>query len=412
MDTTSTATQDPAVDIDKLMNDFEKLLIDSKKPRGPLWYAWHYLQVYSTWGLRLPNTEATLKLKLSVPDPGVYLFFSSMLEAYQELHDASQQFLDKIFSAVVGVGDDLQAFASQASKDGDAIFSAVNDLLDANDTASVLELLENLQATAAANAKNAADVTSKLDAYKSQLVDADGKLAAVQDKVEADDKTSKATLDMLASTDPAVTDSLAGIQKLLTAKQDEYQQDVIIAATTPTYCWVFWPVPPFPAGLIAAITVASIYGSRAVQALHDADDLSDKLKVKSQELHTALAAHGVQQTALSGLGQAKTHTDNAIQQTTVLQNSWNTMATQIGVIKSRVDGMTREQDQDKILAAKAVIKIYASAAEKAWDKILPALTELTADPYISVESNEMSLSEFAAKVQQEIDRQTKSEPKE
>jgi hypothetical protein len=43
---------------------FKGLLVskDPKAQHGPLWYAWHYLQVYTHYGLQLPHTHSTLKL--------------------------------------------------------------------------------------------------------------------------------------------------------------------------------------------------------------------------------------------------------------------------------------------------------------------------------------------------------------
>ena len=61
------------------------------------------------------------------------------------------------------------------------------------------------------------------------------------------------------------------LTNLITSLEKEYNQQVVIAATTPTYAWV--PI----LGLIAASTVAGIYGFRAVKTL-------ELIKAKQQEL--------------------------------------------------------------------------------------------------------------------------------
>jgi hypothetical protein len=398
MPETTATPLDQSLDVNKIIKDFEDLLVNPGMPRGrgPLWYAWHYLQVYSVWGLWLPHTQEALKLKLGINDPLAYSFFQTMMEGYRDIHDASKEFLEADFPAVVELGNDLTTFASEASSRGGAIFSAVSDLLDKDDTAAALELIEDLQSTSANNAGKAGEVTEKLNAYKVRLTEADNTVKQAQEKVNNDDKTSKATIDKLQSHDPNVHDSIDAIQKLITAKQQEYKRNVVIAATTPTYAWVF------PIGLISGAVVAGVYGKRAVQALRDIDQWQAELQKKSTELSTAWTAHTVQQNAADGLNSAKQHTDLAILHTTVVQNAWNDMAKQIGIIKTKLDGMTREQDQGKVLSAKAVIRVYMRNAMQAWERILPALSDLTANPYITVKNEEMSLAEFGKEVEKEI----------
>jgi hypothetical protein len=92
--TTTSSTQDPSADLEKTIQDFNALV---KTPESPadenLWYSWRFLQIYSTWGLRLPNTEASLKLRLGMSDPGQFSFFNGMKEAYNEIHEACGEFL-------------------------------------------------------------------------------------------------------------------------------------------------------------------------------------------------------------------------------------------------------------------------------------------------------------------------------
>lgn len=408
--TIDTTSIDERLDAEKIISSFERLLVDPdpSKPRGPLWYAWHYLQVYSFWGLRLPNTDATLKLKLGIKDPGAYLFYGTMLEGYQKIHEACEYFLDDVFSQMVDLGNDLQTFATEASnQEGDSIFSAVTDLIDSGKTTAALELLDGLQDSAKENATKAENVKKALGRFKTRLVDASGKVHQADDEVENDIQTSQATIDRLMSTAPDAVDSLAAIHNLLNAKQEEYKEDVTIAATTPTYCWVVWPMPPFPVGLVAAVTVASIYGSRAVDALKRVEELRGQYDEMFKACSTAIAAHTVQTTAKLGLDQAKTHTDKAIDQTTAIQNTWEDVVTQIGVLKTKTAKMTTEQDGQKVLAAEDTIKTYANTAIKAWGKILPPLTVLTTNPYISISNGEVSFADFAAQVQQEIDKGNK-----
>ena len=69
--------------------------------------------------------------------------------------------------------------------------------------------------------------------------------------------------NVLTDAEAALTadqNALAAAQTALSAAQDEYNHDVIVAATSPTYAWIF------PFGTIAAAIVAGIYGAKAVAA--------------------------------------------------------------------------------------------------------------------------------------------------
>ena len=414
--TIDTTTIDESLDAELIIKAFEALLINpDDKKKGDLWYAWHYLQVYAYWGLRLPNTDATLKLKLGITDPGAYLFYDTMLEGYQQIHEAGEFFLTVVFPNMIDLGNDLLSFASTASDDSpDGIFSTITASVDSGDTQAALQLLDGLQAQARQNADNAKKLyhptkegeqnTSLLARFQTMLNEASSRVNAAGKKIDEDSKTSQATIDKLsAGTDNK--ESLAAIQKMITDKREEYNQDVVIAATTPTYAWIV--IFPIPIGLIAATTVAAIYGPKAVQALKDLDTYQALFDKKSAELKTAVITHAVQETAKTAITEAITHTGKAIIYTSQVQNAWNKIAPQIGIIRDRVVGMTTENNSQKVLSEKATIKAYVYEAKNAWKKILPPLTDLTENPFITVQSNEVSLADFVKQVQQEIDKGNK-----
>lgn len=399
-------TTDQALNVDTIMTNFEQILIAKEGAgntnRGPLWYAWHYLQVYSYWGLRQPHTDADLKLTLGISNPAAFGFYGSMRDAYQEINSACSDFISKIFPNVVELGTDLHTFATEASSRDQGIFSAVRDLLNEEPNAerareneqAAIELLTDLQAKAKQNADKAGAVKLELAAYKTKLVTADEQLKRVQKAIDSDSRTSQATIDKLSG-DVNKAGSLAAINKQIADLQKEYTQDVTIAATTPTYAWVVWPLPPIPVGLIAAVTVASVYGSRATDLLKQIERLEKDYKKASEELTTAIGAHNVQRTAKTCVTEASANTDKAIIHTTTVQNAWEGIATQLGVIKDKLLGSTRTNNGQTVLSAKAVIRLYLSQAATAWDRLMPPLTELTTNPYIVVKDKQVSLRDLA-----------------
>ncbi len=380
---------------DKLIEDFNDdmdglsvLLTSEGQNKGPIWTAWHYLQVYSTWGLRLPFSEDSLKLKLSVNNPGEFQFFGSMMEAYKAVHDASKDFIVDIFPKVVGLGNDLKSFAADASDDDGEIFLIINELVDEGDEDSnmaAIELITDLQETATINAAAAAEVGTLLAGYKSELVEASGLLAAVKESIDADERINDAALAKLGG-NADLPGSLANLQRELDKDRATYKKAVTVASTSVTYAWIV------PIGLMTAATVAGVYGDIAVRALKDIKAAEDELKKASSELQTAARFNTVYHMAEQGVQEAHVNTGIAVQKATQVQNAWNGISNSLDGVKAMLLKMTKGgEDEDIVLKRKKVVEIYAERAGEKWQKLLPALEELTADPYIVVESDETDI---------------------
>lgn len=397
---TTTSNNDPSADLEKTINDFNTLVKkpDSSNNEENLWYAWRFLQIYSIWGLRLPHTDASLKLKLGISEPGQFPFFGGMKEAYNEIHEACDEFVTTIFPKVIDVGTSLLDFASDASsKDGD-VFSVLIELIDTNDTKGALELIGDLQDTTKANETKAGEVKELLGGYKGKLASAKAKVDIVQTSVQEDERTSQATIDKLKG-GAEVAGSLQNLKDTLAAQQAEYDHDVVVASTTTTYFWVGLP------GLIAASVVAGIYGDKAVKALKEVHRLEDEIAKANAELNTALQTNKIQDAAITSLAETQRYTDLAIAHTTTVQNAWQAISASLSYVADKVAKMTTEKDEQTVLKTKAIVKNYAKNAGEKWTLLIPPLKELTRDPYIVVAEGEKSLGDLATEVEKEVAKQ-------
>jgi len=394
----NTTVQDiPELNLDK----FKELLVstDPKAQHGPLWYAWHYLQVYTHYGLQLPHTQSTLKLQLGINDPGRYGWFDPAVEAYDTVYKASEHFIGAVFPGVVGLGNELMSFAKEATgKDGN--FSAMLDLIDQNEDQAALELVDDLRTKAIDNSKKAATVASDLGTYKGQLVAAKGQLDAVKKAIDADDQVSKKTIDDLLSDDPKSSTSIKAVERFLADAKKNYEHNVVVAATTPTYAWVL------PVGLISAIVVAAVFGTRATSEKQAIDGYEAQLQRMAGKLRTAIETRGVFEAADYGISNALNKTELAETNATTVQNAWNQLVIGIDKIKDKISGMLREQDGQKKLAAKPLIKTYAKHAGDAWQALLPALQDLTDEPYISIKQSKPTFGEMLTEIKAEASKVT------
>lgn len=374
-------------DLTQTIQQFNNLLKPSDE--DSLWYAWHFLQVYSTWGLRLPNTEEPLKNSLNISDPGGYLFFGTMLEAHNLIHNASSKFLQTIFPKVVGIGNSMKSFAKDVGDNPNApldekpFFTFLIDLIKDGKTEDAIDLVVDKQKKAKENSEAAKEVVELLSDYKKDLTDAEAKLSQAKGKIEADSQVSQRTIDQLSS-GPEIQGSIASLNEEMEVESKHYSHDVKVAATTPTYAWII------PIGTIPAVVVAGVYGDRAVHHLKNIHRVQTRINDASDQLRKAVKTQNIYTLAKNSVVKTTNFTHLAITHATKVQNSWNTIETNLKDLSDEISSMTRETDDGVKLKGIALITRYAQNAGKKWAELIPPLEALTKNPYIQVETGELS----------------------
>ena len=125
-------------------------------------------------------------------------------------------------------------------------------------------------------------------------------------------------------------------RNLINTLNDEYNHAVVVSATTPTYAWVY------PFGTIAAITVAGIYGDKAVKLRNAIDRTRERLgqlQAEERERITMLAGLSLARKSLQGI---QTKMEPAIEALDKASKSWRAVATDIGKLRNLVAGMEGE----------------------------------------------------------------------
>jgi hypothetical protein len=403
----TTTAQDELQVLDDTLTAFESFLKGDGSTTPSLRENWIYLQIFATYGLWLPHTNADLQatLNLTAPQAATYSWFNAMAESYGQIFDGSTYFFSDIFNKMLDLGNGLKNYASDVAGQ-DSEFTLISSLVQPGadqDLPTALSLLEDLKTSAASNKALADTIKDNLTTYRVKLVAAQGSAGKVKQQVDADDRTSQATIDKLAAGKDAMG-SLAQLQDLLNTDQEEYKHDVIVASTSVTYAWVLIP-PPFPGGLIAAAIVAGIYGKRATDMLDTISKLTDQIKQAQAELTTALAVHGTTRLAESSLTSVIKHLDVAIEKVTTVQNAWLGVQAGLDDISAKINNTLTPTDtnEDKLKAWQAV-QYYLKKAQDDWTTIQPTINELMANPIITVEPNATSIDDFVKQVEAEMNK--------
>lgn len=379
-------TLDP-VDITKSFGALQALLApDRKTNRSELWQAWHFLQVYATWGVRLPVKETDFTALMGV-SPAAYGFYPPMKDGNTTICNACKAFLKHVYPRVLQVGVDLKAYAEDAASSDSEMFQTVIDMIDEDDMESALIFLNDLQTDAQAAATHAKEAGEKLTAFRVELDMALGQLATAQTSLQTDEKTNQDKLATLHGGE-GVEGSLKQYKHQLAEMKARHTEATIAAATSPLYVWV---APPL--GLIATGTVMGVYTDKAIKAMKEIERLEDLIAKANKQLSAAISAGNIYAQGRDGLTNVISYTTAASAKCGIVQQAWTEMTSQIDNIKKKINRTTTETDDGEVVHGKKQVEVYLRKVEQAWDKLLPDLRDLLTDNYISVEPDQKSLGE-------------------
>jgi hypothetical protein len=225
---------------------------------------WVAIQVYVNNGLALPATADAFKASLGSGAPSDLADFTQLISAYASLHNHVNTWQTDTYPATVTLASDIHQYALEAPTYYNPILPLAQTLStnpdDKNAATELTALLGVLTKQAQANHDRAAEVADKIKTFADQtqtdrvtLSGPDGNSGLQKYYFDKYGAESADVVDL--------TKKLALKQKELADANAEYDHDVVVAATTPTYAWV-WPF-----GTIAAAIVAGVYGKRATDAL-------------------------------------------------------------------------------------------------------------------------------------------------
>jgi hypothetical protein len=306
--------------------------------------------------------------------------------------DACTVFLTKTYLDIVQLARDLLSYAGDASPADGALFDAVSELLNDNNTADALTLLSDLQQKATDCQARAKTAGESLARFATELTTATGKFSTARGALDRDSKTNEETLNKLSAADGA--GSIAEYNRLIAEMRTDYDHNVVVSTTTLTYAWLV------PVGLIAAAIVAGIFGDKAVKAMKRLEELEAQMKTAQSALVAANASRNLYKMADQGLSSVMFYTQKAIENCDVIQQAWADVQGHIGDLKSWIDRTTKT-DAGGVMSpqSKALLKIYLGRVGSAWQSMQPALKDLTTDNFITVAPGTTPAAAFAKEVE-------------
>lgn len=242
---------------------------------------WLAIQTYVVNALALPTTEATFKTFLGPGAPSDMAAFTPLITAYGNINTHVTTWQNDTFPASVSLASDIYNYAKQAPTYYNPILPLAQKLTE---NPSDKETKDALKAILGVLSKNASDYHDKAKGVAEKIQKFANDTQAdkvVLNGVDGKGGLKKVYNDKYGATSAEVmqlSNEIAAQKLVLDAANKEYDHDVIVAATTPTYAWVF------PFGTIAAAVVAGVYGDKAVKALEKARAAQQQINTMSAKL--------------------------------------------------------------------------------------------------------------------------------
>jgi hypothetical protein len=344
---------------------------------------WIAIQAYSTDALALPTTADAFRKSLGAGAPKDLSDFDKLIEAYVAVNQHVTTWSTKTFPASVALASDVYQYGTVKAPvyyprilDEAKILERNPD--DEQAKTALKAMLDNLKRDADQKSAKAGEVSTAIATFatdseldKVTLVGADGKggLVSYYDK-----KYGSTSAEV-----KKLTDDIAEQKGILKSANDEYDHDVVVAATSPTYAWV-WPL-----GTIAAAVVAGVYGKRATDALDRAraaqakiDLLADKLAADANLL---VAIHNAE----VGAGSIVRGLTEALPVIQKIQGVWGGIAADLGAISALIDDDIRN-------VPPIIMGLGVDEAIKSWHQVALRADAYRVNAYVKEAPGQMSMA--------------------
>ena len=339
---------------------------------------WAAIQTYVNNALLLPTTDDEFRTSINAPADYSVTDFTQLISCYQGINTHVTNWQDNVFPASVSLASRVYQYGTQKVP---VYYPAISKVADQvgldpdNKTlkAKLIAMIQSVQDTAQGFADEAKTVSDQVAQFandtkadKALLVGPNGDEGLTKYYDDKYGKTSKEVQDL--------TQQIKDMSKIAQDAMDEYNKDVTIAATTPTYAWIF------PVGTIAGAVVAGIYGKRAVDALDTAQAAQAKVDELTEQLQRDANLMIYIHNASIGMDQITLKLAAALPALQKLQGAWQAMSDDLGRIVDIID-------KDIKKAPPIIASLGVDEAARAWASVASAADNYRKNAYISVEGD-------------------------
>jgi hypothetical protein len=311
---------------------------------------WVTIQVYVENALHLPVTDEAMATMLKTDVATAQADYSALTSIYAGMAGHSATWKNHTFPLTVNLASDLVHYATKAGTFYGALKQYIPGVIkgDPDAKSAWVEIINSLLQSATTMGSDASKTNQLVTAF-SDATDADAAtLAQESDRLNTTYNLKQELADLVKR--------ISDLQQMLADMQKEYDEDVIIAATSATYAWIF------PFGTIASAVVAGKYGSDAAAVKRAMDAAKGELDQAKGQYATDSALVAMLSLADTSTTQIQGSLKNAQPVIEKVKGIWAALAQDLTYLRDIVN-------QDIAKAAPVIASLGVDEAIAQWQKI-------------------------------------------
>ncbi|WP_017596330.1 alpha-xenorhabdolysin family binary toxin subunit A [Nocardiopsis potens] len=275
---------------------------------------WRNVQVYCTTVQALPTTDDMIKIKLALTTEDNVADFKDLRDQYKTMYDHVKFWDDTAMPRSIKLATDINNYGRNANLYyGEMLRLAKEGLSDPARKKRFLEIVEDRAKKADDFAKDAKEVSGLITEFH-KTTDEDAKKMGDL-KVKYDKKYDSDNAEW-----KKLKEQIEKDQKDLGALNDQYNHEVTVAATTPSYAWVT------VFGFIAAVTVAAVYTDKALKTKAAIEALEKKIGDAQKKLTRNAHILKSAKYAKDSVDDTKKNVDLALDTLGKMRSGWESIA--------------------------------------------------------------------------------------
>ena len=330
---------------------------------------WLAVQCYVTSAMNLPTDLTTLGQRLPAPPPGGMDQFADLLAAYKTMNDHASYWNAHTLPDSVSCASDIVHYNEKVPIYYGALTKLLPRLQQTPPDPVAAQQLTAILGVLSAQAKGFADHAA---AVKDAMTVFDTQSKANGAAVKTLHTTYQQKLGNESPQIKSLSDQITQDKSDLDDAMSEYNHDVIVAATSAAYAWVF------PVGTIAAGIVAGIYGKKATDALARAHGLSTAIDTLNDELRAAAIMMADLTRINSDLGDISAQLNAALPVLDKMRGAW-------GAISDDLNNIIASIQSDIAQAPAIIMSLGIDEAISNWAAVAQEADAYRVNAYISVQ---------------------------
>ncbi|WP_281560793.1 alpha-xenorhabdolysin family binary toxin subunit A [Thalassomonas sp. RHCl1] len=341
---------------------------------------WYTIQAYVQEALRLPITQSAMVSAFAIPSSVSFSNFQALLNEYKLIHATANEWNSTIYPSVVNLALKLGNYAEIhrliIAPLIDSLM-AMKEAAQANDAIAAeaqkntaVALLTMLQAEAQTRQAETAKAESDLLGFAADIARQSGQL----------DQLRTTHSEYLQDDGSALKSQIATLNARVRQLNADYDHYVTVAATTASYAWI-----PF-FGLIAAGSVAGVYGDKAEKARKERNQVLADISVLQQQLTYKENIYASYQKSHQSVIDLENKIRTAVLHINKLKGHWQGINSDFDTILESITATQGVNGLDNAIALVGSITAQASVGQiqTQWQQISVKASKFVENAYIAV----------------------------